>query len=733
MSEKPWYKSVYRWGQTNLTEIDPLRYDNQWWKKYWRETNIQGIIVNAGGIVAYYPTKFAAKHRAKHLGDRDLLGEIIMDARKENLAVLARMDSNRVHEPFYLEHPEWTARNKKGEPYRAGDLYVECINSPYYTEFLPQILEEIITKYKPEGITDNSWNGLDRENICYCNYCQKNFYDEEGYELPKKKDWENKIYRKWIEWSYRKRLEIWDLNNRVTKNAGGQDCLWLGMIGGDMVSQSKRFRDMKEISERADMLMLDMQARNSTSSFYENGEAGKTLHNLLGWDKLIPESMAMYQAGQPTFRKASKPEPEAKMWVLEGFAGSIQPWWHHIGAYHQDRRQYETTKPLFKWHKENQDLLINREPVASVGLVWSQRNTDFYGRDKPEERVKMPWKGFSQVLTRNNIPYLPVHIDNIENNMDKYSLLILPNLAVMSGDQAQTIREFINSGGSVIATGETSLYNKWGDQREDFLLSDIFQVHSSRTNHGSFSGEKKSWDDSKLHSYLRLFPEIRKKVDGPRWDKEPEINGTRHQILSGFEKTDIIPFGGSLHAVQRAENVKESDILFKFLPPFPIYPPETSWMRNRCTSLPGLIINDHNPGKAAYLPADLDRCYARDYLPDHGNLLKNIIHWALEDDLPMKVRAPGYIDCHLYRKQNKFILHLINLTGCETWRAPVHELIETGPVSVFLNQELNNIKIKVDSRVLKNNASLKNKNESGEIEILIDKIIDHELVVIEKI
>jgi hypothetical protein len=28
-----WYRKVYRWGQTNLTEVDPIRYDVGWWRE----------------------------------------------------------------------------------------------------------------------------------------------------------------------------------------------------------------------------------------------------------------------------------------------------------------------------------------------------------------------------------------------------------------------------------------------------------------------------------------------------------------------------------------------------------------------------------------------------------------------------------------------------------------------------------------------------------------------------
>ncbi len=102
----PWYRRVTRWGQTNITEKDPERYDIAWWREYWKRTEVQGVIINAGGIVAYYPSKFPLHHRAEFLNGRDLFGELARAAHDEGLAVLARMDSNRTAEDFYQAHPD---------------------------------------------------------------------------------------------------------------------------------------------------------------------------------------------------------------------------------------------------------------------------------------------------------------------------------------------------------------------------------------------------------------------------------------------------------------------------------------------------------------------------------------------------------------------------------------------------------------------------------------------------
>src|SRR5258708_36695918 len=70
-SDIPWYRRVTRWGQTNITERDPVRYDIPWWREFWKRTLVQGVIINAGGVVAFYPRKFPLHHRAGVLNWRD--------------------------------------------------------------------------------------------------------------------------------------------------------------------------------------------------------------------------------------------------------------------------------------------------------------------------------------------------------------------------------------------------------------------------------------------------------------------------------------------------------------------------------------------------------------------------------------------------------------------------------------------------------------------------------------
>ena len=215
----PWYRTAVRWGQTNITERDPTRYDIGWWRDYWKRTAIGGVIINAGGIVGYYPSKFPLQDRAQFLNGRDLYGELVDAARQDGLAVIARMDSNRTTEDFFKAHPDWFARHESGEPYRADDKYVTCVNSDYYGRYLQRFDRDHRTQ-SPDGFADNSWAGLARTSIWYCENSGRTFRDKHGKPLPRKADWDDQTYRIWNEWNYDRRIEIWDLNNRTTKAAG---------------------------------------------------------------------------------------------------------------------------------------------------------------------------------------------------------------------------------------------------------------------------------------------------------------------------------------------------------------------------------------------------------------------------------------------------------------------------------------------------------------------------------
>jgi hypothetical protein len=710
-SETPWYRRVVRWGQTNLTEIDPPRLDIDWWRAHWKRTRIQGVVLNAGGIVAYYPTQVPFHRRARELGTRDVFGELTRAAREDGLAVFARMDSNRADEALFRAHPDWFARDAQGAPYLVTGLHVACVNGPYYREHIPAILREIASNYRPDGFTDNNWNGPTRSQPCFCANCEAAFRARTGAALPRAADWDAPLYREWILWNYARRLEIWDEFNLITREAGGPDCIWVGMMAGAQNWQSRVFRDDREIYRRTEIIMLDHQRRFDAEGFQNNSETGLRLHSVGGWNKLIPESTAMYHLGENNFRLAMKPEPEVRLWALEAFAGGIQPWWHHVGAVQEDRRMFATAEPLFRWHEQHQDYLLDRRPVANVGVLWSQRNMDFFGRDAGAALVDEPWNGCAQALLRARIPYVPVHIDDIERVSRELGLtvLVLPNLGAMSDSQAAAIRAFVAGGGNLLATGLTSACDEWGEARPDLALADLFGASLDAAHFARSAARRLQLAQTWQQTYLRLPTE------------------GRHEVLAGFANTDLLAFGGVLEPLRVAA---DANVALTYVPPVPVSPPEDVWMREPRTTIAALILRTTAGGaRIAYLPADIDRRFARDQLPDHGALLAGLTRWAARDDLPFTVSGAGLVDCKLWKQGERLILHVVNLNNANTWRTPVHELTPIGPLRVRLRSGTRG-RLRARSLVDGTQRPLR-RSKDGWIEIAIERVLDHEVLVLE--
>ena len=185
-------------------------------------------------------------------------------------------------------------------------------------------------------------------------------------------------------------------------------------------------------------------------------------------------------------------------------------------------------------------------------------------------------------------------------------------------------------------------------------------------------------------------------------------------------------FGGTLEAIKTDPG---TEVMATFIPSFPMYPPEKSWMRIPKTDIPGLILNTLTEGsRIAFLPADLDRQFGRYNLPDHGNLIENIVRWAAREHIPLKVEGKGLLDCHLYKQANRLVLHIVNLTSAGTWRQPVDELIPVGPlkVSIRLPENINfkTLQLLVSIQVIKPTFN------NGWCSFEIVSVLDHEVVVI---
>src|ERR687894_487041 len=71
---EPWFDRSMRWAQLAFVENDPEKYDPDFWLDYFKRIHADGVLLSAGGIVAFYPTEIPLHHRSNWLGNSDPLG-----------------------------------------------------------------------------------------------------------------------------------------------------------------------------------------------------------------------------------------------------------------------------------------------------------------------------------------------------------------------------------------------------------------------------------------------------------------------------------------------------------------------------------------------------------------------------------------------------------------------------------------------------------------------------------
>lgn len=711
-SDRPWYETTVRWAQTNLTEIDPTRYDSDFWRAQWKATRVQGVIVNAGGIVAYYPSENPLHHRASGLGDGDLYGDIVTQARQDGLVVVARMDSSRAGSEFYAAHPDWFAHDAEGQPFMAGPKHVACVNSPYYSEFLPSVFREVIERSSPDGFADNSWAGLEAAHICACGHCHAAFRAATGEQLPRVADFDDPVYRQWQRWNVARRTEVWRENSRLTSEAGGPHCVWVGMLSGDVGHLVERFVDLRAVSTSSPILLLDHQRRTGHDGFAQNAETGLRMHALAGDDVLLPESMAMYSAGHGFFRATSMPTAEVRIWAESGFAGGIQPWWHHISAVHEDRRQYATAEPLFRWHEENEQHLVGRSPLADVAVLWSEDNVRFHGREDVDNTGVAPYRGVVHALSRARVPYLPWHVDDLDRLPSGVRTVVLPDLAVLTDEQAAAVRSLVDRGIGLVATGSTSLRDGDGVLRPDFALGDVLGVRLAGPATGDAQPLRFRLDEYDRHDYLRF-----------------DRSGQGREVFTGFEDTSIIALGGRVETV----DVVDAQVVGTYVEPFPTYPPETAWLPPEPTTRPVVTVREAASGaRIAYCAADVDRMAARDHRPDHLRLVADLVQWAVAGDPLLEVEGVGALDCHVFAREvpgvgSETVLHLVNTGSLSPVPGTHDEVVPVGPLTV----RMRGTAPAATARLLVAGGTTPVTSTGGSVQFQLTSVVDHEVVVLE--
>ncbi len=640
---QPWFDKPMRWAQLVLVENDPGQFDPDFWLDYFQRVHADGACLSAGGVVAYYPTDVPLHHRSQWLGESDPFGYLVDGCRKRGMAVIARTDPHAAWPDVYESHPDRIAVDANGNKRRHwanSELWVTCALGPQNFDFMTAVHREIMSRYQVDGIFSNRWAG---HGLCYCEHCVKNFRAFSGLDLPRTDDSRDAAYEKYQEWRVARLKELWLLWDQVIRE----------------VRPTSRyipngFPDKVAVGQLSDIFFTDHQARRGVVPPWSNGRGAKILRATMGM-KPIGGIFSVGVEERYRWKDSVQSDAEIRIWIADGIANGYRPWFVKFAGTIYDRRWLKTVENIYNWHYRAEPYLRNVAPLARVGMVYSETTGGSFGHERWQEHAADHGTGMYHALIEARVPFEMVNDRLLDaEHLRPFKLLILPNIPTLSDAQCRQLRQFVDTGGSLLATFESSLYDEDGKRREDFGLAELYGV--------SFAGRV---EGPMNNSYLRL------KRESETEPFHPVLRGLEdaYRIINGIwrlEVTPQVPFPAPV----------------TLIPTYPDLPMEHVYPRKPETDIREVYLRELGDSRVAYIPWDIDRTFWEIMNVDHGKLLGNIVQWALNEEHPATVTGPGLLDVTVWRQRRSLTVHLVNLTNPMMMKGPFRELIPIGPESL---------------------------------------------------
>lgn len=304
---------------------------------------------------------------------------------------------------------------------------------------------------------------------------------------------------------------------------------------------------------------------------------------------------------------------------------------HFVRTWSEIFREVEAKEPFVK----------GAEPVKYVAVVSSEPTMLFRGR-ADESNHAYDLVGALRALDALHIQHDVVADWNLKPEVLRgYALVVLPNAACLSAAQVAALREYVQAGGSILATAETSLFDENGTARADFALADVLGVHL----------------DVPVTNALQEGDRMRAIHLLPR----PGV----HPVFAGMPETELLLPGDAVYARPAEGEATAALIEDAGTPRRAPY---------RVTTRAAVQVNRFGKGRSLYVSGSLfARTYHRRtpgiYWPDQ--LIRNAVEW-LAPAAPWRTNAPSRVWVGLNRQAGarRHVLHLVN------WQTDMPAMVE---------------------------------------------------------
>lgn len=455
----------------HITEDDPsfmTKFDPERYVAMVKRAGVEAAMVYATchNGNCYYPTTVGHQH--VNLKGRDIFGETVSLLRKNGIVPIAYYTSI-YHNHSAKNNPSWRVTHPSGNQHN-GRYWWSCPNNDEYIAFTTKQILEVIA-YDVDGIFNDMtfWPG-----ICVCPSCRTKFRAETGREIPLTINWRDPA---WVSFQRFRERAMASFTQILT----------------DAVKAKRSITVTHQTSTIMHGWMQGYTLGIADACDYTSGDfyGGKYQH-ILGSKVLAAASKQQPYEFMTSrcvnLRDHTSMKSEAELTAEAATTLANAGAYFFIDAINPDGTLEEDVYTRLGSVSQKLDpftkAVERHRPVqrAETALYYSSAA---YVDENASADIMTPsgnkpageeLSGTSIVLTRAHIPFAAV---TERSDLSAFKTIVMNNILFTSPAENERIRTFVKNGGTLIATGNTSLLTHDGSSTGDFGLADVFGVSAT--------------------------------------------------------------------------------------------------------------------------------------------------------------------------------------------------------------------------------------------------------------
>lgn len=680
-----WYENI-KWRclvDMHIPDTDPefmTKFDPEKYAELMKTGGVELAEFYTGNCLGmcFFPTKVGHMH--KGLEGRDITRETLDAIEKRDMQQMTYF--NLWSRWAYDTHPDWRIIRADGTDtlWRDGEECNRfgqcCVNSDGYREYVKEQITQIVTDYPSFGLWIDmlGWFG----NVCYCNSCREKFKAETGLDLPKKEDWNSPEWARFMRFREKSMVEFAQIVKDTARKSNPEISVVFNCAAwkeNNLCGVSEEFLQVNEYM---------------AGDFYGNqlmyGTICRALNNLTPNRPIEFMTSRCVELEDHTTLK-SKEELRNSIYASIAYNASFVM----IDAINPDgtmvKKVYENLgelkkemEPLYKYWNPKAELLSDM-------AFYNNLKSSFNPRGRNSHYLKN-WPIMSDHLTALAKPMIASHIPydfifkcNLKDAVKTKKLIVLSDVFILDDEEVTFIRDFVASGGNLIVTGLTGMFDEYLGKRKNFALSEIMGVDYMGETEFDFS----------------YFNPVNSELFDTYTEDAPMIS----YCSSALVKTNGAKVMAHL-TLPRSHSLDAH-----------IYSSAISNPPYKKTDYPAVTINSYGKGKVMYIasPFECDEKSAQQ------KVFTNHVKYMMQTPALFTTNAPDWMDVFMYDDgDGKYRVICLNA---------MEKYYECEVRDIEINIKINNITSAVSAKC-KNSLPVE-KTADG-IKIKIGKIKDFEMI-----